>query len=218
MKPLSECRLYTFVDTAYLASRPPELVTEQLCEGGSDLIQLRAKNMAVDEIRGIARRILPIVNRADVGLVINDYPDVAASVGVSICHLGQEDFFGTGFTHRSACQSLGLGGGLRFGLSSHTRSQAQRPVAAGADYVAVGPVYKTGTKPSAKPVTLELVQWATQNLSLPWFAIGGIDLENLESVLKAGARRVCVVSAILNSRDIAAACRRFKDRLVSVGI
>ena len=84
--------------------------------------------------------------------------------------------------------------------------------------MAVGPVYKTGTKPSAKPVTLELVQWATQNLSLPWFAIGGIDLENLESVLKAGARRVCVVSAILNSRDIAAACRLFKDRLVSVGI
>ena len=84
---------------------------------------------------------------------------------------------------------------------------------AGADYVAIGPVYATGTKPTAKPVTLEYVRWAARHINIPWFAIGGITLENLDEVLAAGAPRVCVVSAILNSSDIEATCRKFKDRL-----
>ena len=86
-------------------------------------------------------------------------------------------------------------------------------MAAGAEYLGVGPVYPTGTKPTAKPVTLEYVRWAAANLRLPWFAIGGINLANLDDVLAAGAQRICVVSAILNAEDPAAACRKFKDRL-----
>ena len=216
MKPLSDCRLYTFVDTAYLASRPPESVVDQLCEGGSDLIQLRAKGSPPDEILRIAERILPILNQAGVGLVINDHPEIAAAIHAPICHLGQEDFFEAGYSHRSGCPALE--GGLKIGLSSHSPAQAERAVAAGADYVAIGPVYRTGTKPSATPVTLELVTWAARNLSLPWFAIGGINLDNLSEVLEAGARRICVVSAILNSDRIAATCRRFKERLRSAGV
>ena len=86
-------------------------------------------------------------------------------------------------------------------------------MAAGADYLAIGPVYATGTKPTAKPVTLEYVRWAVVNVAIPWFAIGGITLENLGDVLAAGARRVCVVSAILNARDVAKACAEFRRRL-----
>jgi thiamine-phosphate pyrophosphorylase len=89
-------------------------------------------------------------------------------------------------------------------------------VAAGAAYLGVGPVYATGTKPTARPVTLSFVRWAAQHVSVPWFAIGGINLENLDEVLAAGARRVCVVSAILNAPDAARACEQFKDRLLSV--
>ena len=216
MKLLSDCRLYTFVDTAFLANRPPESVADQLCEGGSDLIQLRAKGFPTDEILRIAERIIPILNQAGVGLVINDHPEIAAAISAPICHLGQEDFFEAGYPHRSGCPALG--GGFKIGLSSHSPAQAERAVAAGADYVAIGPVYWTGTKPSAIPVTLELVNWATRNLSLPWFAIGGINLDNLDQVLEAGARRICVVSAILNTDDIAATCRRFKERLRSFGV
>src|SRR5207302_2517609 len=78
MKPLSECRLYTFVDTAYLRSRTPPEVAQQLCDGGSDLIQLRAKNSSPDEIRRMAETIFPITAKAGVWLVINDHPQIAA--------------------------------------------------------------------------------------------------------------------------------------------
>jgi thiamine-phosphate pyrophosphorylase len=90
-------------------------------------------------------------------------------------------------------------------------------VAAGADYVAIGPVFATGTKPTAQPVTLDYVRWAAVQVRMPWFAIGGITLDNLAQVLAAGAMRVCVVSAILNAPDIAAECRKFKDRLSAGG-
>ena len=99
------------------------------------------------------------------------------------------------------------------GLSTHSPEQAKRALAAGADYVAVGPVYATGTKPAAKPVTLEYVRWAAAKINIPWFAIGGITLENLGDVLAAGAQRVCVVSAILNAPDVVKACAEFRRRL-----
>ncbi len=96
MKPLSDCRLYAFVDTAYLHGRDPVVLAQQLCDGGADLIQLRAKNSSPDEIRRLAETILPITRRAGIGLVVNDHISVAQEVGAEFCHLGQEDFFGAG--------------------------------------------------------------------------------------------------------------------------
>ena len=212
MKPLSDCKLYTFVDTAYLHGRAPEAVARELCDGGSDLIQLRAKNASADEIRALAERIQPITRNAGVGLVINDHLDIARAVGAEFCHLGQEDFFDAGHRHVS---ELGAPPGLRIGLSTHAPEQAQRALAEGASYVAIGPVYATGTKPGAKPVTLDYVRWAAANATVPWFAIGGINLQTLAAVLAAGATRVCVVSAILNAPDIAQACAEFRRRLTT---
>ncbi|RME93581.1 MAG: thiamine phosphate synthase, partial [Verrucomicrobia bacterium] len=148
-----------------------------------------------------------------VPLVINDHWDVALEVGAELCHLGQEDFFDAGLTHVS--QLPGEGRRPLVGLSTHAPEQAGRAVAAGAAYVAVGPVFATPTKPGRPPVTLEYVRWAAAHLRVPWFAIGGITLENLEAVLAAGARRVCVVSAILGAADVAGACQAFRRRLVS---
>ena len=211
MKPLADCQLYTFVDTAYLHGRAPELVAQQLCDGGSDLIQLRAKNSAAAEIRAIAEKILPITKRANVGLVINDHLDIARDLGAEFCHLGQEDFFDAGFKNISELKIQNSK--FKIGLSTHSPEQAKRALAAGPDYIAIGPVFATGTKPTAKPVTLEYVRWAAANVTVPWFAIGGINLENLGDVLAAGAKRVCVVSAILNAPDVAKACVEFRGRL-----
>jgi thiamine-phosphate pyrophosphorylase len=212
MKPLADCKLYTFVDTAYLHGRAPEVVAQQLCDGGSDLIQLRAKKSSPEEIRAMAEKILPITRRAGVGLVINDHLEIAKVVGAEFCHLGQEDFFDAGHKHVSEIRNPKAE--IRIGLSTHAPEQAKRALAAGADYVAIGPVYATGTKPTAKPVTLEYVRWAAANATVPWFAIGGINLQTMDAVLEAGARRVCVVSAILNAPDVAKACAEFKSRLV----
>lgn len=212
VKPLPDCRLYTFVDSAYLHGRAPQMVAEALCKGGSDVIQLRAKDSTPEEIRRMARAILPVTRNAGVALVINDHPDIAAETGADFCHLGQEDFFEAGLTNISQLKSKNPD--LRIGLSTHAPAQAERALAAGPDYIAIGPVYATGTKPTAKPVTLDYVRWAAAKVKIPWFAIGGIDLKTIDEVLAAGARRICVVSAILNAPDIARACREFKERLI----
>ncbi len=211
MKPLADCKLYTFVDMAYLRGRAPELVAQQLCDGGSDLIQLRAKNSSPDEIRALAEKILPITRRANVGLVINDHLEIAREIGADFCHLGQEDFFDAGHTHVDQLKIQNSK--LKIGLSTHAPAQAQRALNAGADYLAIGPVFATGTKPSAQPVTLDYVRWAAAHVNIPWFAIGGVNLQTLDAVLAAGARRICVVSAILNAPDIAQACAEFRRRL-----
>ena len=211
MKPLADCKLYTFVDTAYLHGRAPELVAQQLCDGGSDLIQLRAKNSSPDEIRRMAEKIIPITKRANVGLVINDYLEIARELGAELCHLGQEDFFDAGYKQISELRIAN--DELQIGLSTHSPAQAQRAFNAEADYIAIGPVFATGTKPGAEPVTLDYVRWAAANVTVPWFAIGGIRLENLGDVLAAGAKRVCVVSAILNAPDVTKACAEFRKKL-----
>lgn len=204
MKPLDQCRLYTFVDTAYLRGRDSVALVRELCAGGSDLIQLRAKDWSEAQVRAAGEAILPVTRAANVGFVINDFPETAEQAGVDLCHLGQEDYFGNG--KRS---------GVPFGLSSHAPEQALRALAEKPAYIAIGPVYATGTKPGAKPVGLEYVRWAAANVRIPWFAIGGITLENLNDVIAAGARRVCVVSAILNAPNVREACQAFAERLRS---
>lgn len=182
----------------------------------------------------MAEAILPVTRQAGVGLVINDHVSIAREIGADVCHLGQEDFFDAGHAHVSELRSVhppqrdggeaecspsaGLlrsTGGLRIGLSTHSPQQAKRALDAGADYIAVGPVYPTGTKPTAVPVTLDYVQWAAEHVKhVPWFAIGGITLDNLDDVLAAGARRICVVSAILKADNVTDTCRVFRERIL----
>lgn len=221
MKPLQQCRLYAFVDTAFLRGRASATIAQQLCDGGADLIQLRAKQSPLAEVRRLAEAILPVTRRAGIGLVINDHLSLAQELGAEFCHLGQDDFFGAGRIHvsqlatdiKSDASHGDCPPQLGIGLSTASSEQAARAVAAGADYLGVGPVYPTGTKPTAKPVTLEYVRWAAANIRIPWFAIGGINLENVDELVAAGTRRICVVSAILNVDNIVAACRKLKDRL-----
>lgn len=211
MKPLAECRLYTFVDTAYLHGRNPADVAHALCDGGSDLVQLRAKNSTADDVRRLAEAVLPVTDAAGVGLVINDHPEIAHQLGAAVCHLGQEDFFDSGYT--TADQVRGCPPAFKLGLSTHAPEQAERAMRARPDYLAIGPIYPTGTKPAAKPVTLEYVRWAAVNVRIPWFAIGGVNFQTLDDVLAAGATRICVVSAILNAPDLARACAEYRRRL-----
>src|ERR1041385_2969052 len=111
-KPLDQCLLYTFVDTAYLHARAPADIAKQLCDGGSDLIQLRAKNWTIEEVRQLAEKIAPIIREAGAALVINDHPQVALEVGAPYCHLGQEDF--SAFAH---VRDVTLDSKLKIGLS-----------------------------------------------------------------------------------------------------
>ena len=214
MKPLADCRLYAFVDSAYLKGREPGDLARQLCDGGADLIQLRAKDWSADCLRETALKLLPITQSANVGLVVNDHWKIAGEIGADICHLGQEDFFETGYT--SAADLEPTNPKLKLGISTHAPEQAELAMKAGADYLAIGPVYATPTKPGRPAVTLDYVRWAAMCADRSWFAIGGITLENIEYVLEAGARRVCVVSEILNAPDVTRACQQFRERIASV--
>src|SRR5262249_36757226 len=152
---------YAFIDGAYLDGRAPELVARQLCDGGADLIQLRLKGASERELLEIGAKILPITAAADVGLVINDRFEVAWRIGAPFAQLGQEDFFIEDRAQVSALAVFAPPGAVglppRVGLSTHAPEQARRAIAAGAPYLGVGPVYATGTKPSARPVGLEYV-------------------------------------------------------------
>lgn len=213
MKPISDCRLYTFVDAAYLHGRDPAGLAEQLCQGGADVIQLRAKELSAEDIRRLTLELLPVTRQNGVNLIVNDHLSIAVETGADGCHLGQEDFFQAG--HERIGDLKPVSRPFIIGLSTHAPNQARRSLAAGPDYIAIGPVYATGTKPAARPVTLEYVRWAAAHVAIPWFAIGGIQLKNLDEVLDAGAARICVVSAILNAPNVAEACQAFKERLGS---
>ncbi len=215
MKPLADCRLYGFVDSAFLNGRTPAELVRALCDGGADLIQYRAKHESADPVQRMAETLLPLTAAANAGLVINDHWDAACAIGAPVCHLGQEDFFDAGLTHKNELPTRPDGFQPLLGLSTHAPEQAERAIAAGADYIAIGPVFPTGTKPTAKAVTLDYVKWAAANVSVPWFAIGGINLANIDQVLDAGASRICVVSAILNSEDVAATCAEFRRRIAN---
>ena len=149
MKPLAECRLYAFVDSTYLKGHEPADLARQLCDGGVDLIQLRAKDWPTDRIRETAESLLPITQSANVGLVVNDHWKIAGEIGADICHLGQEDFFEAGHTSIADLESTNQK--LKLGLSTHSPEQAERAMNAGADYLAFGPVYPTPTKPAVQP-------------------------------------------------------------------
>lgn len=215
MKPLSDCLLYSFIDTAWLGKRDPATVAQQLCDGGSDLIQLRAKGASRDEVWRLIEQIQPVTYQADVGLVINDHWEIASQVGAELCHLGQEDYFGgDGIALRLRLRLMGTAvHAPLLGLSTHAPDQALRALHARPAYIAIGPIYSTTTKPGVPPVTLDYVRWAAANVEIPWFAIGGINLGNIDEVIAAGAKRVCAVSAILNAPDPAAACREFRRHL-----
>ena len=209
LKPLADCFLYTFIDSGYLDGRSPVELARQLCDGGADIIQLRAKDRPATDLLAWAREVLPITRQAGVWLVINDHVEVAKEVGADCLHLGQEDFFDSGLQLAREA----TGGQFALGLSTHTPDQCLRAIAAKPDYVAVGPVYPTATKPGREAVTLEYVKWAAANVSVPWFSIGGITLENVATVREAGAQRICVVGAILRAPDVVRACRDFRDRI-----
>ena len=158
-------------------------IAEEAIAGGADVIQYRDKGIPDRELLRRARELRIVTARARVPMIMNDRPDLARLAGCDGVHLGQEDV-----SIRDARRILGAA--AQIGVSTHDREQLDAAVLSGAAYLGVGPVFPSPTKEFSEPelAGLSFVRLAAETTALPWFAIGGIDAENVERVLEAGAR------------------------------
>ena len=195
---LHRARLYLVCD-----DRPNDFL-EAALRGGVEIVQLRMKDAPDDVILRAAERFA----RHNMLVIINDRPDLAAAAGADGVHLGQDDM------PVRAARAI-VGADRLIGLSTHTPEQID--AAAGVDYVGVGPVYETPTKPGRAAVGLELVRYAADHARVPFFAIGGIGAGNVAAVRAAGAKRIAVVRAVADAPDPEAAARELMPSEVSVG-
>jgi thiamine-phosphate pyrophosphorylase len=203
---LDRCRLYGILDLSYVESSEAEEIAEQMIGGDVDLIQLRAKACPSAEIAKIAARVHGSTLRRGVPLVINDHPEIARIVPAEGVHVGQDDL-------PIADVREIAGPNCVVGKSTHSVDQAIRAFYEGADYIGFGPIFPTPTKPDYPPVGLEEIRRVHDAVHIPIFCIGGIKLDNLPEVIEAGARRVVIVSGLLQAKDIVAYGRAAKELL-----
>ena len=197
---LARARLY-FVTGALPAER-----LEAALAGGVDVVQLRLKEAADEEIVEAGHMFREACDRYGALFVLNDRPDLVEACGADGVHVGQEDV--------SPAEARAVVGRARtVGLSTHSEEQLAAAMGEAVDYVAAGPVYETPTKPGRPAVGLELVRTAAATARVPWFAIGGIHVQNAGDVVAAGAERIAVVRAIRDAEDPEVAARALRALL-----
>ncbi|MCD7878310.1 MAG: thiamine phosphate synthase, partial [Candidatus Gastranaerophilales bacterium] len=161
-------------------------------KGGVQIVQLREKNIEACKIIELGKRIRELCSIYNALFIVNDRIDIAQIVHADGVHLGQEDI-----DIKSAREIAGEN--MIIGISTHCREQAIKAKESGADYIGAGPIFATPTKQNTQPVGFEYLNWVSKNIDIPYFAIGGIDLNNCQEVINQGAKRIAVVRAIMNA-------------------
>ena len=196
-KLLSTCHLYGIVDMGYTEPDQVEPRTHAFIDGGVRIIQLRAKGVELPLVKTWAVAMQAICRERGAIFVLNDYPGMAAEIGADAVHVGQDG--GSLAEVRKI-----VGQGVLVGRSTHSLEQAIQARQEGADYIGFGPLFPTGTKPGRPSIGLGDIAAAQEAAGdMPMFCIGGINETTLPAVLQAGARRVVIVSWLLQQKDIA---------------
>ena len=206
---IGSCFLYGILDLGYVSAIEALPVLEKMIEGGVDIVQLRAKRTPQPEIAALARILQPVCTASETPLIINDHPALASEVGANGVHLGQED------ATVSEARRL-VGRRCLVGKSTHSLAQAVAAVSTPGetpDYLGFGPLFATPTKPDYQPIGIDDIRRVHELVSIPIFCIGGIKRDNLEAVLSAGARRVVIVSGILQASDLVNYCRDVRAQI-----
>ncbi len=205
---MSKVRLYLVTDQELSENHDTVKTVAEALAGGVDIVQLREYSLTDLELLTLARKVRELTKAHNALFIANNRPDIARLSDADGVHLGQDDL------PVAEARKI-LGEGKLVGVSTHNLDQAKKAVVDGADYIGVGPVYPTPTKKNVvPPVTLEYVkQVAAAKLNLPFFTIGGIKLHNVEEVLKAGARRVAVVTGIVKALNVRKISVEFKEIL-----
>jgi thiamine-phosphate pyrophosphorylase len=187
------------------AGRLPDLLRAAVA-GGTDIVQLRDKRLADDELTAVANAARALCERIGALFVVNDRPGVAAEVQADGVHVGQEDL------PVEQVREI-VGPDMLIGLSTHAESEIDAVDPALVDYIGVGPVHETPTKEGRPAVGLELVRYAAANARVPFFAIGGLNAGNIDEVIDAGAARAVVLRAVAAAADPEAAARELREKL-----
>ena len=202
---LDAARLYLVTDGRGGGTRLREFL-DAVLSAGVEVLQLREKELEAGPILELAAVFREACDRHGVPLILNDRADLAFAAGADGVHLGQDDL------PVGATRHL-IGRSPVVGRSTHDATQLSDALAEEVDYVVVGPVHETPTKPGRPAAGLDLVRLAAKEAGKPWFAIGGIDLSNIDEVRDAGASRIVVVRAITLADDPAAATEALRDAL-----
>ena len=208
MKSLKDVRLYCFSPGNFLMGRDPiEMVADQI-KGGADIIQLREKDMPKREKLGLGLAIRKVTTQEGVLFIVNDDIDLALILDADGVHLGQDDI--------PIKYARPLLKDKIIGISTHSLDQAREAIDSGADYIGIGPVFKTGTKIKADPVVgIDLILTAKSLSPIPVIAIGGIGGKNIDLLVRRRIKRVAIISDILSSKNIEAKTRTLKEKLKS---
>lgn len=194
--------LYLITDREASGERSvPELVQAAIA-GGLKLVQYREKKLAKRETLSVAQVLRTLTQTAGVTLIINDDLDLAMAVGADGVHLGQEDL-------PVPVARKVLGADRIIGVSVRDTEAARRAIQEGADYLAVGPIYKSSTKLVRPPLGVEIIQQVRNITDLPLFGIGGIDPSNACAVVRAGADGIAAISSLHRASDVTTATREF---------
>jgi thiamine-phosphate pyrophosphorylase len=184
-----------------------EAVTAAALEGGVDMVQLRDKRAGAADLGKAAAALRRLCDAHGALLWLNDRPDLALEWGLDGVHVGQDD-------EPVEAVRAAVGPELLIGLSTHSPEQLERALGGEADQLSVGPVWETPTKVGRPAAGLDYVRHAASRAAgRPWFAIGGIDLDNVRQVIEAGAERIVVVRAIRDARDPRAAAAALRAAL-----
>jgi thiamine-phosphate pyrophosphorylase len=216
---LKDFSLYVILDKETCSLPDLARAAEQIILGGADIIQLRDKVSDTKTFFSTALAVRKVTAHFKIPLIINDRADLAADIDADGVHLGQDDL------PLDIARTL-MGKGKIIGCSTHSLEQALKAQADGADYIAVGPIFSTPTKPDYKAVGLDLIKEVKEKIIVPLVAIGGIGGNNMPEVLSRGAKIVAVVRAAVAQKDISAAVKNLKrilseykekDDLIRVG-
>jgi thiamine-phosphate pyrophosphorylase len=202
MKRLETALLYGILDTGYVADDALPDMARRLIAGGIDLLQLRAKGRDEEDIQRLGEAIIAITEPAGVPLIVNDHPELVPAIGAQGAHVGQDDLAVDNARWRAGRALAGEVPAPIIGKSTHGIVQALAAQEEGADYIGFGPLFPTPTKAGRPAIGLDDVERLYELIRIPIFCIGGIKRDNLERVIAAGARRVVIVSGLLQARDI----------------
>ena len=202
-------RLYVIVDPTAARGRRLDDLAATAIRGGADAIQLRDKTATTRQVLAEAARLLAVTRPAKVPLLINDRADVAAAVGADGVHLGQDDL-----PVRQARRLLGASAII--GLSTHSLAQAQAALEEPVDYLGLGPIFPTPTKPGHGSIGVELICPVRRAARCPVVCIGGVDAETVDRIIEAGGACVAVVRAVCAAADPETAARALASRLTQL--